>query len=663
MGYASVLNQSFHLFHFFLAFTVVIVLVPMAMFTPVSGNWLDRGVAYSVRMILFLGLTGYALVLSKLYEVLGLIVCVLAWIFVKQALHRNRRARVSSLFMALFYDAIEGRYVVPIVWSRLRKRVAGIRQSLVKTRVRLSPSTIILVLCVGATVFSLWIRWYDSLSSAAPAMSDGYVTLAWIKYVDARYLFHDGIYPQGFYFYIAAIGKLSFINLVYVLKYTGALDSSLILLGLCYAVHRWTQSGLAVLSVVLLYGVFGQAVLGADWVRQAATNSQEFSFLLVAPTLVFVSRYLSQGDRVDFWTAMAGITATGLVHPMGYLLVVVGTIAWAAASAIFDYTERRNRVLWLAGGGLVSAVVALLPYGIGDLMGAGANTSSANFLSSVAVTPVPLPPLHILDYAALAAILLLLATSFMKGIQGTRPVLELAIGLYGAMVFGIYEFVGPATGSIVIISRSQDIWALSQVVCLAVAIYALERVLPGTRALRWGEVGVTIALSVAAWWRHPVVPIVPYKMQWESGVEQYLKIDSQYKYSGYMIVGPDEFYDLVLGGGGYHQATDKFVKMFNPTASALTKYGQAKPFTGIPTNVFIFYQKDIYEVDKQNSIYPLEVPIYTQEYADRTLLKEWLKQYEAHHNNLKIYYNGPHLEVYYIQTSVAKPSSLYYQGS
>src|SRR5690606_24838361 len=69
------------------------------------------------------------------------------------------------------------------------------------TRNKLIETTIL----ISIAVFALCIRMKDSIAHVAPSFLDSYTTLKWIKELRVNHLFSDGIIPQGFQLFWAAI--------------------------------------------------------------------------------------------------------------------------------------------------------------------------------------------------------------------------------------------------------------------------------------------------------------------------------------------------------------------------------------------------------------------------------------------------------------------------
>lgn len=659
--YGSLANQLFNWGHYVFAFLLLFVGIPRLMFHDADGTGLDRVVANYLRMVFFVIIVGFLLVLTKLYEVLGIVGAIGLWTAVQKSKGSGRTVAWSYVG-AMIFDFAE---LPQIAWqflrngpTRLRTWLGGHRQRLYRQRwLSLSMLQIGLVLVVlGMTVY---IRLYVAVTDPAPKLSDGDTLLAWIKYIDLRVLMHDGIYPQGFFFYMATLGKFAVINTLYILNFTGPLDSVFIVLMMFYAVRRFTGSVLGGLVAATLYGVMGHFLLSYEWTRQSGSETEEFGFFFIFPTLYFLNRYLRDGKRTDFWIAFSGLCDTGLVHPLSYGLNVMACVAAILAHTVARFYDSKFRALRCLVGGIVSVPITLLPYILAYIYHIQANQASQEFLQgkvstadtsgAAAAASQPIITLAAptgVDVVAIVSILFLLALA-IRGLIRNRPnVVWLTAGLWGLFCYLTYEFGAYVTKSLVLSARMLDLWAVVEPFVIGIGVAALFEILKAVPRKGWiqgvGAVGFVSTAAVMA----PPMPIRPYEVQWNADVDAYLHIDRHFRYTGYMIVSPDFEYALVLGDG-FHMLTKDFLRFYNPTAPPLTRYGAARTDSNIAANVFVYDYKRIFAVSKSNSLYSMYLPEYEQEYTDHLAFQSWLRRYiQQNGRAYTVYYNSPELVVY-----------------
>jgi hypothetical protein len=270
-------------------------------------------------MVFIIICAGYFLVLLKIFEFLGLLIFFII-IGIYSFIRREAAAQAKDVIVkinAYTYDVADSikkplLLVRPYINTRIQSIMKGVRENMLNV-----PKLLKAVLIAAVFAYAVYLRFYDAYYHAAPAMSDGNVTLAWVKYIIQRRLFADGIYPQGFHINMAAVQKFAFINPLYIVKYSGPLNGILIMLGIFFFIYKCTDRSIPALVGAALYGIFGES-LSMDWMRQAASNSQEYGYVFVLPVLYFALRYIEKGDEDSFRTYFAGVSALGLIHAIAY---------------------------------------------------------------------------------------------------------------------------------------------------------------------------------------------------------------------------------------------------------------------------------------------------------------------------------------------------------
>jgi hypothetical protein len=658
--YADFGNHMTQLLHYGFAFLLLLVLWPKAIFHITAGDALDRAVSRYILMVLLLMVVGYVLVAIKLFEILA-IVPVLLYITIQSQLRRHASGFIEgkkTQWATVFYDYWEGAYSLPKqIKSYALSRLEKVRSSW-QTRSRSLNkvlTTTVLVLILGICTY---IRFYDAVMEAAPGMSDGYVTLAWIKYIDQRVLFHDGIYPQGFHIYMDYLVKFGSIDSLYVLKYTGPLNSMLFIFGLYFVVSRISRSKPAGLAAALIFGLLGANFVG-DLQRQSSTNSQEFAFVFVLPTLYYLWCYFTRGAKSDLYTAFAGMAVTGLVHTLAFALLGlgVGTMLLCHFLAIGRQSWQAIGRITIAGGAAV--FLSVLPLGIGRLLGASLHESSEEYLLAQNPEPITFPELRGFDIATAAAIVILLLWGLLARRTSEHKLAALFTGSFGAAVFGLYYAGGVLTNSLLISSRSGELWGIMIPFVLAMGWFALfhglSRMVGQWR--QWVELSLSVVLLTAVLLVAPIEPIRPYKLEWNSGIEQYLRITEEFLPKSFLVFSQEEGYAVVLGKG-YHLFLRNLLNEYDPMKPVLTKKGAGSPDTNIPQHIFIYDEKKVFKVSEANSVYPFRKPIQDRREREQAQLNEWMKQYRQANGEPKIYYEDDHLRIYYLYREESKESKL-----
>jgi hypothetical protein len=518
---------------------------------------------------------------------------------------------------------------------RIKNRVLIIRN---KLNWFLVAEGITLMIILG---LSFYLRFYDAFVNAAPPLSDSYVTLAWMKYINNRDLFHDGIYPQGFHIYLASIFKFAAVDALYVLRYTGPLNTFMIVSGLYVVIRKLTNSAIGGLTAAWLYGIVWVIFPLYSTDRQAATNSQEFAFVFIYPAVYFLMKFLRTEKKEDLLVGLISTAIIGLVHSLGYALIglLIGIMVFSSAITL---KKRGKAIKQILVGVILTGVLSVLPLGIGYLLGKNLNASSAQYLVSHKDT-YHFAYLNKMDYVALGFLFLLLILQFRKKLSREERFLGIFTILSGVSVFTLYYAGGVLTHSTMIETRSLDLWGLIIPFCVGISISFLFNMFKG----KWKSFIHVFAMTgiLAATLIYRPSPIIPYKLEYNENIEQYLRISKEYLPETWMMVSQDEGYDVALGTG-FHMHLGDFLKTYNPKAQTLTKFGDSTPDKNIPPHIFVFQEKKVFEVSKTNSVYPILAPKYKQRALEYKQLTNWMNIHKEAGNNVKIFYQNEHIIVY-----------------
>lgn len=646
--YATFGNQLYHLLHYFIAFALVMILVPQTLFVRKYDNALDQMIANGIKMVFYTIIVGYILVILKLYEVLSLVFLYVILLSLNKSKKREAGPRANNLLIRLF-DILDG--IIKMNWQSLQSVINRVGKGLSKWFHSLKSVSVLVSLLLFLVIisYSIYIRFYDAIIHAAPPLSDSYVTLAWMKYIDHRQLFHDGIYPQGFHIYLATLFKFSGIDALYILKYTGPFNMILVILGFYYIIYRLTNNRIAAVMASFVYGLTLKWEVNYPIDRQVATNSQEFAFVFVFLSLYFLLRYSHHRKKEDLLIGFFATSVVGLVHSLAFAYLGLAIFLLLCTVLIVDKKPAWIPVIKIIGVSLLSVIIAVLPLIAGLLLGKELHSSSENYLTSTSTT-LHAPTLYLQDYIILGLIALiglsLLVSKLKEDVVSSK--VRLFAFLIGLSTFSLYYFGPGVTGSVLVGSRSIDLWFLSMPFIVGIGWHTLfEGFFPLLNKVK-GQLIIAVTLCIVFIATIQPAPIRPYKMQWDSSVEQFLKIRQIYRPKTWMIVSQAEGYALVLGVG-YHMYLQDFLSTYDPTKPPLTKVDANKPDRNIPPDVFVFQQKNVFEVSKNNSIYSLMAPKYEQRKKDDRMFSQWIKKYKAHHYSYSVFYNGKHLIVYHFK--------------
>lgn len=643
--YSSFANHSSHMIRYIIVFFMLFIFLPHIFFTKGQRISLENFFKNYIKAVLFFIILSFLLIILKLYELLTLFVVI---IYVSLYWYR-RQKRISNWedlwhqVMIKIYDFLDG------MEQPGRKISVWLHEKKIATKNIIINRFGSIVNCGQSLIFvlvfaySAFLRFYNTLNYAAPAMSDAYVVIAWIKYIDRKMLFHDGIYPQGFHMYLDFLHKFSAVDPLYIVNYSGPLHGVFITLSLYFVVSRWTgRKGPGILSAII-YGILSM-YLPIELMRQAATNSQEFAFIFVMPVLYFFFNYMWSGAKDDLIAATAALFIIGLVHPVAFSFVGLGMgllIFHSFINGLRKYLHRIKKVILV---GLSSILVPFIPIGLGLLMGRDFYGASAEFLLRKEMEPV-LPLLKIIEYYALIAILIIFIYQIIKRRKEKEIFAIRYVMLLGIASFLLYYYGGVVTKNVVISTRAKELWGLIIPVLLGTAWYCITDLVS---PLKYKGVELLASFSLLVYiviYINPQ-PIMPYKMEYDSGVEQYLRISTMLQPTEWMAVSQEEGYAVVYGKG-YHLMLGEFLEMYDPND---------KELKGCPPDVFIYYEKKVFWPDLSNNI--LDYSKYERREQENKELKIWLETYEKRYDNISTFYEDENLKIVRIQQTLDREEEL-----
>ncbi|HZG78490.1 MAG TPA: hypothetical protein VEZ72_21730, partial [Paenibacillus sp.] len=532
----------------------------------------------------------------------------------------------------------------------LRAKADAWREAVLR-RLRSASGLWIATLLLVVFGIAAYIRMHDAVTTAPPALSDGNVTLEWMKYIDDRVLFASGVYPQGFHITLDTIHKFASIDWLYVLKYMGPFNMLLVMLGMYLYVSRLSGSKASGVVAAAVFGLLG-GQFGGPFDRQAATNSQEFGFVFVFPTLYFLHRFLKERRRDDLFVAGAGMAVTGMVHSLAYAYLGMGvalTLGW--------FLLAEGRRVWrslveVCAAGAASVAASLAPIGIGlYILGRDFHSSSVDYLTSEDNGEAPtaaagmIAALRPVDVAAIVGLAVLAVALLLTARRFRQMSAYWVTFLLGAASFVLYQWGGVLTNSLVVATRAGELWALAVPVAIGMASHAA--VSPAARGKLRQAVPLVFATAgvaaMLAW--HPPQPIETYKMTWNSNVEQYLRISSEFRPRTWLIVSKDDDYAVIFGSG-FHLRSRELIEKYDPKKEHLTLFGETKPDKNVPNDIFLYVEKQVFRVEETNSIYPLKEPDYARYEQEAAQIEEWVQVHMEAGHPVEVYYEDEILKVY-----------------
>ncbi|MFA6808779.1 MAG: hypothetical protein WCR27_07285, partial [Eubacteriales bacterium] len=448
-------HQIFNLIKFASSFVFLFMIYPFAVFRE-KGDFVERFFSGFIKMVFVFIVFGYVFVVINLYEFLSLFIMLVffAVFWNRRVINHGREKGDTSLKISLIlYDIADGIFV-PRKWLKNKYKYYF---QCAKSQVRYSKDKIYVVILLFVVLGTAYLRFKDPLAHAAPGLSDASVTLAWMKYIKGRILFHDGIYPQGFHIYLATLQEFARSDAIYILKYAGPLNGVLTTIGIYFLVFKFSSNKMAGILAAFSYGILGP-FLPLGWTRQASTNSQEFAMVFLAPVWYFTARYLETKEKRLLVTGFAGFAVIGFIHTLVWGFMVIGVAIMIFISVLSNFRTNIKSCLQIILAGVITSVLTMLPLLFGFVAGTELHSSSLQYLTTSMLAEIT--KLSYLDYAAVIGTiiyLLYLTIEKIKGkILGSKPFIVL---LCFVSLFA-YAYLGWLTQNALLAGRTGILWSV-----------------------------------------------------------------------------------------------------------------------------------------------------------------------------------------------------------
>ncbi|HEY8804696.1 MAG TPA: hypothetical protein VIM42_06230, partial [Clostridium sp.] len=211
--------------------------------------------------------------------------------------------------------------------------------------------------------------------------------------------------------------------------------------------------------------------------------------------------------------------------------------------------------------------------------------------------------------------------------------------------FFIYYLGGYITQNAIVATRFIDFWCLTEPLIIGMGFYVVISLLKNIKIRNVvALISCMVFILFSAFYLKPK-PIISYKMEYNSNVEQYLKISKEFIPSNWMIVSQSEGYAVVMGKG-YHLILGDFLNYFNPQAKYLID--KRTNIVVKTPDIFLYQEKNVFVTTFIRDIdYPLR-RVQDQE------LQTWVVKYKKTHSNLSIYYEDKNTRIYRIHQELTR---------
>ncbi len=639
------MDTVFSFIKFHAVFLLLFILVPRFVFMHEGEDITKSIMAGFVKMVFWIVAIGYVLVMLRLFEALVMVLIIITSclylsykkMVLKGEVDRDIKEEVELLLIDHVdkVDSIEHKIRI---WAE--QKIDSLQHILA---LYFGRKYIFLHLTLLLALFSYigYLRYHEIFINIAPLKIDFATSMLYMKFIKMRLLFHDNIYPQGFYIIMATIDKFALMDQVFLINFIGPMSNILTAIGMYFFLSRIAKQEYAGLLVVVLYGILGSAV-HAD--QAFSANGLQFSLIFVLPVLYFFYEYINYGEY--FFAAFLGAAAIGLIHPLAFVFLSIGLLALCIACIIRDAKDTFFSTLEIFVIMLMALIVSLFPLGIGLIMGKPFHAHAIEVLFATGEA-AGFPILSSMDYAGIIALaLLLLGLPFAIKNKQTF-ILQAWIFLFGAFALAAYLLVGRYTNSTYILSASRMLFVYLTPMIIAYALLYAIKLLGKmmSEAVAGYALCAIIAVGVIAY--VPTSPRLLPRIERTSFIEQYLRISSTFRPTQWMIVSWEEGYPLTLGNG-FHMNIGDLVQEYDPLEPQLVRYDDQEKKIGAE-DVFIFYEKKVFVPDMDRSS-----EAYRKRLEEKWQLSQWIDKYVSAHENITSFYNDEDMQIWHIHNEPNK---------
>ncbi|MDD6396020.1 MAG: hypothetical protein PUB37_07585 [Firmicutes bacterium] len=368
---STVMNSLWALIWFVVAYAIVFVMIPAKIMNLrlCDGNFLDNALISLIVSQVTIITVVYALSFLKIYNfftlILALILVVLVYKKISGKISYLEKVRVAIYKLS---DLITGQLKLSIIVNRfINNRIKYAAGALKRFFAFYFDKNVIYhVICTVALMILSIRRCYFCITSEAFPTSDIAVHTSWINFLDGGYVFSDGIYPFGMHNIVSAFAKLTFIDVVTVMRFWGPLNAILMCVVMMALLCRIFKSPAAYTVTAIVYCIssFGS---GAVIDRVFFSLPQEYGMMFIFPAAYFMVKFIEEQKAIDGVTFAMAASMTVSAHfynaifavPLCFCLVI------PYVTKIFKKGVFKNMVLSV----ILAAALCLAPMGIGRLLG------------------------------------------------------------------------------------------------------------------------------------------------------------------------------------------------------------------------------------------------------------------------------------------------------
>lgn len=367
----TVMNSLWSLLWFVVAYVIIFIMLPARIMNLklCDGNFLDNALISIIVSHVTIISVVFVLAFMKIYNyftlVLALIMVVLAY---KKFKHKIKYREKLKDMLYKFSDLITGQLKLSLILknfidNRLSYAAGAVKRFFTFFFDKNVAYHVICALSLGVLVIR---RCYFSITSDAFPTSDISVHTSWINFLDAGYVFSDGIYPFGMHNLVSAFAKISFIDVVTVMRFWGPVNAVLMCVVFMAFLSKIFKSPAAYTVTAVIYCVsnFGS---GAVIDRVFFSLPQEYGMLFIFPAAYFMVKFIEERRTLDgvVFAMAASMTVSAHFYNAIFAVPLCVCMALPYLNKIFKKGFFAKFMISL----VLAAVLCLAPMGIGRLLG------------------------------------------------------------------------------------------------------------------------------------------------------------------------------------------------------------------------------------------------------------------------------------------------------
>jgi hypothetical protein len=367
----KVMNNIWSFIWFVVAYAIVFIIIPAKVLRLklTDGNFLDNAMISVIFSQVALSSIVFVLAFMKIYNTLTLVLAIIFTImfYIKFKRRISYRKKLTEFIFTLS-DLINGQLKFSLMVRKyVREKIGNISHGVKRFFAWYFDKNVVYHILGTICIIVLMIRrGYFAMTSQAFPTSDVSVHTSWVNFTDAGYIFSDGVYPFALHNVVSAFAKLTFIDVVTVMRFIGPLNAvfmGILLMALTTRIFKSPAASI-ITGMVYCLSSFGT---GAVVDRIFFSLPQEYGMLFILPTGYFMVKFLEEQRNlyaVTFALA-ASMTVAGHFYDAIFAVPLCLCLVIPYIPVLFKKKILVKMILSVA----LAAVVALAPLFFGLSLG------------------------------------------------------------------------------------------------------------------------------------------------------------------------------------------------------------------------------------------------------------------------------------------------------